>query len=271
VLTLVHELAHAEYDVRARDPEVRAREPRLARQYRDVRALRARILAHPHPAERTLGVVTWPWYRAQEMAAYFIEDVVGEVLDRVDTLYWVNRLNVARLIQVPGDRERIRGRLFLAPEDPLASRLTFNEPVDAGGSPGTAFFDGKPIDHGIPPEMRRRLARDILALGLPRTPEELVAHGETLDTPWSRAHMRLVATARDERAIQLRRGPAAGTGALTRALARLRATRDPRRPEVVARLAAGRRLRGQRATAWPGEPAVRHRHFERPPGNEATP
>lgn len=265
VLTLLHELAHAEYDVRARDPEARAREPRLARQYRDVRELRARILAHPHPGDRTLGLVTWPWYRAQEMTAYFIEDVVGEVLDRIDTLFWVNRLNVARVIGTPADRERVRGRLFLAEEDPLAARLLRTDPVDAGGNPGTSFFDGRPIHHAIPPAMRRRLARDVLALGLPRTPSEMVAHGETLDTPWSRQHMNLVAGARDERLEQLRLAPASGAGALTRALARLRRSRDQRHSEAMARLAAGRRLRGQRNTTWPGDTRSRRSHFERPP------
>lgn len=263
VLTLIHELAHAEYDVRARDPGTRSHEPRLDRQYRDVRALRAAILERPHPSDRTLGVVTWPWYRAQEMTAYFVEDVLGEVLDRLDTLFWVNRLNVDRLIQSAADRERIRGRLFLAAGDPLAARLLESDPVDAGGRPGTSFFDGQPILHEVPPEMRRRLARDVLALGLPRSPSEMVAHAEALDTPWSREHRRLVAEARDERVARLA-SPAAATGALTRALARLRASRAATDPDAVARLVAGRRLRGQRIETWPGDADARRRHFERP-------
>jgi len=140
------------------------------------------------------------------MAAYYIEDALEQALNRIDTVFWVNRLNARRLIRTPADRERIRGRLLVAREDPLARGLFTSDPALAGGQVGSSYLEGSPIPHEIPETMRPRLFRDVLALGLPRTLEETLAHAQALDSAWSRERWAEVEQARDERVEELRRG-----------------------------------------------------------------
>ncbi len=197
---IVHELAHAEYDVMCRSRTHRAREARFDRQYRDVLELRELVKRRP-------GFDKWPWVQAQEMQAYYIEESLHAVLERIESVFLVNRLNVNRIIHSRADREALvvggREQLVASPEDPTLGSLWRHDVTQVGGRKGSAYFEGEPIDLEIPEAMRRRLFDDVLGFRFPKTGDEIVAVARALDTPWAREQRRLITHARDRRVERL--------------------------------------------------------------------
>lgn len=193
VSTIVHELAHAEYDAFARKKKKRAQTPRLERLYRDVLELRRIVAQKP-------GYQTWPWVRAQEMMAYYLEDSLWTSFERMESVFTANIINVHRLIHSRADRERLRGTLVV---DPTDGNVYGRDPTQLGGQRESAFFQGEAIDAEVPPEMRRRLYVDLLDLRLPKDGDEFLARARALDTPWKREWMVKIEAARDRRLAKI--------------------------------------------------------------------